>query len=316
MGEDDLFANAVEMSKDGQFLIVASPYAYDPNLGTRTGVVDTFIWNTSAKQFDHNQRISIPISAISSSTLFAYDISLNDTADTLVITTVGTAKANRPTFDKFSGSTSVQYVNDPSSAERSATTLFDGGGTKFYSNNTEAGTAHVYNRVGATATKWSYAQNLTSNDVESNSKFGATALALTNSVYVGAPAQLASGANGKDSGIGQIFVFDKINTAINSWALHRSQSPLVDLAPIKRAITVDTNSEQISEYIDVIDPIKGNILGTAAQDLRYTTSYDPAVYSLGITGVNVDSNTNWLDEHVGELWWDLSTVKFVWYEQG
>jgi hypothetical protein len=316
MGEDDLFANAVEMSKDGQFLIVASPYAYDPNLGTRTGVVDTFIWNSTTKQFDHNQRISTPISAISSNTLFAYDISLNDTADTLVITTIGTAKANRPTFDKFSDSTSVQYVNDPTSAERSATTLFDGGGTKFYSNNTEAGTAHVYNRVGTTSTKWSYAQNLTSNDVESNSKFGACALALTNSVYIGAPAQLASGANGKDSGIGQMFVFDKINTAINSWALHRSQSPLVDLAPIKRAITVDTNSEQISEYIDVIDPIKGNILGTAAQDLRYTTSYDPAVYSLGITGVNVDANTNWLDEHVGELWWDLSTVKFVWYEQG
>ena len=32
-------------------------------------------------------------------------------------------------------------------------------------------------------------------------------------------------------------------------------------------------------------------------------------------GVNVDTNTSWIEEHVGELWWDLSTVKYVWYEQ-
>jgi hypothetical protein len=37
---------------------------------------------------------------------------------------------------------------------------------------------------------------------------------------------------------------------------------------------------------------------------------------LGTSTVNVNVNTNWLDDHVGELWWDLSTAKFIWYEQG
>ena len=43
---------------------------------------------------------------------------------------------------------------------------------------------------------------------------------------------------------------------------------------------------------------------------------DPAIYSIGITGVNVDTNKTWLDNHLGELWWDLSTAKYQWYEQG
>lgn len=316
MGYNDLFGTSVEMSADGTYLITASPYAYDPDLGTRTGVVDTFVWSTATSAFIHNQRISAPISALTTTTLFAYDISLNESADTLVITSVGGAKTDRPTFDKYTSSTSVMYVNDPTSIERNKPTSFDGQSTTFSSKISDAGTAHVYNRLGAGSTKWAYAQELVSSAVESNSMFGSSAVALDSTVYVGAPALLSNGTNGLNSGTGQVFVFDKIDPTLNSWTLHRNQEPLVDITPIKRAITIDSNSEQIKEYIDVIDPIKGNILGSAAEELRYISPYDPAIYSLGITGVNIDSNTNWLDEHVGELWWDLSTVKYVWYEQG
>ena len=37
---------------------------------------------------------------------------------------------------------------------------------------------------------------------------------------------------------------------------------------------------------------------------------------IGFAGTIVDSATSWIDEHVGELWWDLSTAKYQWYEQG
>jgi hypothetical protein len=311
----DLFGTSVEMSANGEYLAVSSPYAYDPSLGTRSGVVDIFRWAGSG--FVHNQRISVPISALTTATTFGYDLSFNESAEILTVSSIGVAKAVRPTFDKYSeASTVTQYVNDSTSIEKKAKTTFDGGATTFFSKNDNVGTVHVYNRIGSNSTKWAHAQELIDSNVVSGSMYGSSVLTLDNSVYVGAPAKLLDGTNGANTGTGQIFIFNKIDVNNNSWALHRSQEPLVDIQPIKRAITIDSDSEQIKDYIDIIDPVKGNILGSAAEELKYITSYDPAIYSLGIAGVNVDSNTNWLDEHVGEVWWDLSTVKYVWYEQG
>jgi hypothetical protein len=326
--EDDIFAEKIEMSKDGQFLVVASPRAFDSSLGRRSGVVDTFVWNETSQKFEYSQRISMPISALTTTTVFGYDISLNESADTLVITSVGGAKTPLPTFDKYTkrystatiqtifGADTSRYINDPDSNQRKTSTTFDGNATTFKSRLLNAGTAHVYNRLGFGVSRWAHAEQLNESTVASGSMFGYSALALNNYVYIGAPAKLLNGTNGLNTGTGQIFSFEKIDTNKNSWDLFRIQEPLVDLNPIKRAITIDSNAEQVQSYIDIIDPIKGSILGTAAEELRYITSYDPAVYSLGIAGVTVDSNTNWLDEHVGELWWDLSTVKYVWYEQG
>jgi hypothetical protein len=317
----DYFGNKIKMSSDGNYLVIASPSAYDPALGINSGVVDIF--TASNTTFVHSQRISAPISIITSSTIFGYDISLNENADTLVITSLGSAKTARPTFDtyveRYSTATIAQYgfesvyINNPESVKRTKTTTFDGASTVFSGKNALSGTAHVYNRLGTTTTLFAHAQQLINANIVSGSLFGSSAYVTNNSVYIGAPATSNADIN---TGSGQLFVFDKIDTTATSWALYRSQDPLVDLAPIKRAITIDSNSEQIQDYLDIIDPIKGKILGTAAEDLRYMTSYDPAVYSLGITGVNIDSNTNWLDEHLGDLWWDLSTVKYVWYEQG
>jgi hypothetical protein len=325
-GSGDQFGPKVTMTKDGEYLIVASYNALDPDLGIRSGVVDIFKWNSVAKKFKHHQRIGAPISAVNSTFVYGYDISISESGDTLVISSVGNSRTPPPTFDKYTERYSTStilaknfesiYVNNLTSDERNSPTTFDSGATTFSSNVINAGTVHVYNRLGTGATKWAHAQSLYSSDIVSNSMFGRSVFATNNSVYVGAPAKLLNGNDGANLGIGQLFSFDKIDNSINSWALYRNQAPSVDLEPITRAITIDSNSEQIQYYIDIIDPIKGKVLGTAAEELRYVTSYDPAIYSLGILGVNVNSNTNWLDEHVGELWWDLSSVKYVWYEQG
>ena len=79
---------------------------------------------------------------------------------------------------------------------------------------------------------------------------------------------------------------------------------------------IDSQDEEIKEWVDTIDPIKGKIAGIADQEVRYKTAFDPAVYSIGFQGTVVDTETSWIDSHVGELWWDLSSVKYVWYEQG
>jgi hypothetical protein len=81
-------------------------------------------------------------------------------------------------------------------------------------------------------------------------------------------------------------------------------------------MTIDTVNETIVDYLDIIDPIKGRIAGLADQEIRYKTAFDPAVYSIGVNNVVVDTETSWIEEHLGELWWDLSSVKYQWYEQG
>jgi hypothetical protein len=324
MRASDLFGTKIKMTADGAYLAVASPDAYDPSLGVRSGVVDIFKWDSN--KFKHNQRISAPISILTSSTYFGWDLSFNESGDTLIISSVGTAKTARPTFDNYveryntatiyQNSIESNFVNDPESAKRKKTTTFDGGATLFSGKNTNSGTAQVYNRLGTGTTQYAHAQELITENILAGSMFGSSVFATNDSVYVGAPAKLLNGANGANTGSGQLFVFDKLDTTVGSWELFRYQEPLVDLTKINRAVTIDSNTEQVQSYIDIIDPIKGRILGTAAEDIRYTTSYDPAIYSLGITGVNIDPNTNWLDDHVGDLWWDLSTVKYVWYEQG
>ena len=315
----------IKMSADGEYLAVASPYAYDPSVGLRSGVVDILKWDTATENYKHNQRIGVPISAVTSSTIFGFNVDFNTTADTLVISAIGESKSAKPTFDNYVSRYSTStvstlgyesiYVNDPTSDEKQSTT-FDGASTTFSSRIKNAGTAHVYNRSGAGSTQWVYAQALINPTITANSMYGYSVTAVNNNVYVGAPAKLLNGTDGANSGIGQIFEYTKIDPALNSWSLYRSQDPLIDITPIKRAITIDTNSEEVQDYIDIIDPIKGRILGTAKAELRFIGPYDPAIYSLGTSGVNVNSNANWLDEHVGDLWWDLSTVKYMWYEQG
>jgi hypothetical protein len=328
LSQTDLFATKVKMSADGSTLAIASPFTYDKKLGIRSGVVDIFTWSTSTNKFNYSQRISAPISALTNTTKFGWDIEFNETADTFVITSIGTARTPKQTYDKYSerystssivtifGNNSSIFVNDPESLERSRVTTFDGGSTAFSSNNKNAGTAHVYNRLGIGSTKWAFSQTLSSTDIQAGSTFGYSVGLTENAIVIGAPAFFLEDTAGLNNEVGQIFVFDEIDQGATSWRLLRSQEPSVDLTSVKRAITIDSNGEQIKDYIDIIDPIKGSILGSAAEELRYTTPYDPAIYSLGIEGVNVDPNTNWLDDHVGELWWDLSTVKYVWYEQG
>ena len=313
MAGTDIFGLTVTMSRDGKYLVIGSPVAYDSVRGTQSGVVDIFAWQTN--KYVYKQRLHAPIT--SSDISFGQDLSINDAGNLLIISSLGNAKTTNISFDKYATrlsnaiSTSTYgsiYVNDPTSSERTKQTTFDSGSTRYHSKISNAGAVHSYCRENE---KWVYAQEIFDKNISSNSQYGKSVFATDNSVYVGAPGLLP---NGSDQG--EIFVFDKIDTAINGWSLYRNQEPAVDLSLVNRTMTIDASTEQVQDYLDIIDPLKGKILGTAKQELKYTTSYDPAIYSLGITGVNVNSNANWLDEHIGELWWDLSTVKYVWYEQG
>jgi hypothetical protein len=121
-----------------------------------------------------------------------------------------------------------------------------------------------------------------------------------------------TGIDGKD----ESRVYQFIGTGLGGWKVLRQQDDVVDVSTVDRIALIDSFKEEVVEYLDVVDPLKGKIAGIAEQELKYKSAFDPAIYTIGVAPTIVDPNTSWIDDHVGELWWDLSTVKYTWYEQG
>jgi hypothetical protein len=245
------------------------------------------------KQYVLRQIISNP--AINTDLKFGYALGFSNDESTLVISSLGT---NKSKGTRFFDNVNHQYEE----------TIFDGNETKFISAFPDSGAAYVYSNLG---NFFILADELNNAEIMANSKYGISLALTNNSIFVG-----ASSTNRTPRDISKFYQFKKKDTSINSWKLLRNQDSLVDSNSLQRVALIDSFKEELIDYLDVIDPLKGKIAGIAEQELTYKLAADPAVYSIGLAGTNNDTETNWLDEHVGELWWDLSTAKYVWYEQG
>ena len=152
--------------------------------------------------------------------------------------------------------------------------------------------------------------------IAAGSRYGSAVVVTNNEVFVGAPTNQSNDLPAPTTDASRLFMFNKIDSSSQSWKILREQEDTVDTTTIGRVALIDTLKEEIVDYLDVVDPVKGKISGLAEQELKYKAAFDPATYSIGLAGTIVNTETNWLDEHVGELWWDLSTAKYMWYEQG
>lgn len=99
------------------------------------------------------------------------------------------------------------------------------------------------------------------------------------------------------------------------WQKIRSQEPRVDLSSINRLSIYNRTTNTIIANLDFIDPVKGKILGAAEQDIDFKTEIDPAIYTNAGDDLTVDANMRWGEQQVGSVWWNLSKVRFVDYEQ-
>ena len=232
------------------------------------------------------QIINNPIS--NSNLKFGSAMSISDDNNTLVISALGKK-----------GNTSLKFDETSKNGE----TTFDGAATTFGYTVEDSGAVYVYNNVSS---QFIYSEEIRDWYPAAGDKFGYAVAATNNKIYVGAPSSVTS----------YIYQFNKSNTDTNGIKLLREQPELVDLSTIDRVALIDSSKDELVEYLDVIDPVKGKIAGIAEQELTYKSAYDPATYSVGIAASIVDNNTSWIDDHIGELWWDLSTVKYQWYEQG
>lgn len=115
---------------------------------------------------------------------------------------------------------------------------------------------------------------------------------------------------------GRVYQFNNPNQ-LNGWDVYRSQEDKVDIDALLKAYIYSVKDQSIISSLDHLDPAKGKILGIAEQDITYKTDYDPAVYNFASEStVSVNTSLHWTDQQVGQVWWDLSTIKYMDYEQG
>lgn len=105
---------------------------------------------------------------------------------------------------------------------------------------------------------------------------------------------------------------------LGGWDAIRVQEPTVDLDSITKNYIYSATNQSVLSNLDYIDPVKGKILGIAEQEITYKTDYDPAIYNNVSNNSMVSESTTfyWNDTQVGDVWWDLSTVRYIDYEQG
>ena len=303
--QGDRFASRVTMTPDGRYMFISAPKSSSNS--SKVGKI-VILKADDAQTYRLNQVIENPYADKGYD--FGTNVEISPDGTTIVISSLGSSYKPYLTFDTYSSQKTGanKYILDETGLPRPAPTTFDSGTSKFYSTVKNSGAVFSFTRIND---QYVFAEELFSNQISSDQVYGRSISVNKSGIIVGAPGQIS-----QSDQVGKMYVYDAISSTINSWKLLRQQEPLVNINRIKAVKTINSEEESVLDYIEVIDPFKGKISGFADQELKYRSIFDPAVYSIGVTGVITDTNSNWLDDHVGELWWDLSSVKYTWYEQG
>ena len=281
------FGDSIAMSKDGTTLVIGAP-GVSATDQPDAGAVYIYKWNRdgSTNTYTLDQTINEPGDV--SNANFGSSVSINQSGTRLVI---GASKSASPRMMKFDLGETTFDLQDTNIVD-----LNIGSGASY--------TATKYN------TKFVLDDRLISNYVSSNDDFGRGVCIIDNNVFVGAPQDEGNTGLTDD---GSVYAYDLTVFDEYAWKNIATETPLVDVSKLGQVFEFNNKNKQIRDYYDLYDPVKGRILGIADREINVKSPWDPAVYN---TGANANTKTPWAENHIGETWWDLSTVKWLWYEQG
>ena len=196
------------------------------------------------------------------------------------------------------------------------TTYLDQRSTRMFDHIQSSGSVYIYelyddprNQVEHPG-RYAFAQQLNPGDLNTGDQFGYALDIEGQYITISAPTD-----DTVTNDAGTVYIFE--NPALTrGWKLIRYQQPKVDIDSVTRMYLYSTTTNIILDNLQFIDPAKGRILGQAEQEITYKTDYDPAIYNRG-NNPNADINANlfWNDNQVGQVWWNLSMVRFIDYEQ-
>ena len=191
------------------------------------------------------------------------------------------------------------------------TTIFDVGATTFFSIISQCGAVYTFDYLPSSTLsvtnpgKFVFGAQIASNDLYSYDLFG-TAVNYTSGVLmIGAPG--TDLADSSSSNFGGVFVYNNPDR-LPAWTTVVTQQPVVDIRLLNSVFLYDQVTSETTEFLDFFNPLQGKILGAARQNIDYIGAIDPAAYNSGPVNIR---GTTWVDNHIGEIWWDISTVRFI-----
>ena len=183
-------------------------------------------------------------------------------------------------------------------------TYFDEHSTTFFNTVNNSGVVYTFDNLPSSSgsitnpPKMVFGQQIYNDNLATLDLFGTAVNYGNGRLLVGAP-----GANG----VGFTAIFENPTDA-PSWTPIYTQLPTVDVNLINSVYTYDKLLNATQTYFDFIDPLQGKILGVARRNIDYIGAVDPADYTNGSVHNN---GTSWGAAHVGEIWWDTYTVRFI-----
>jgi hypothetical protein len=110
----------------------------------------------------------------------------------------------------------------------------------------------------------------------------------------------------------RVFITNGIN-----WFEIRRENLKTDPNYVQQSRLYDLTSLQTLQMVSLWDPVKNKIPGNLDNEINYKTAYDPAQYTTDVSGVYGENPAQaWGEAQVGQVWWDLSTTRYLDYEMG
>lgn len=90
--------------------------------------------------------------------------------------------------------------------------------------------------------------------------------------------------------------------------LYNCQNRLPDISKLNKCFIINNDTDETLAKVQLYDPLQGVIPNNMLDEVNYITAVDPVL--------DYNDYINWGDVRVGELWWDLSKVRYLDYHQG
>ena len=189
-------------------------------------------------------------------------------------------------------------------------TYFDEHSTTFFGYINNSGVVYTYDYLPSSSISvanpgnFVFGQQIYVDTLETGDRFGAAVNYRNGRLVVGAP---GTDLGGNNQNYGSISVLD--NTADSAvWQVLYTQLPSMDVNLLSSVYSYNTLLNSTQTYFDYIDPLQGKILGVARRNIDYIGAVDPASYN---TGIVHNIGTGWGAGHLGEIWWDTNSVRFI-----
>ena len=290
------FGHTIAMSKDGTTLVIGAPGA-DNGSQVDAGAVYYYKFNADGSTNTYSLQQTINAPDLNTNMRFGSTLDINDSGNRLVIGAENFGNSREMRFD-------------------SGSTTFDLQDTQFVDANVGSGavyTATMYN------TKFIIDDRLVTTHVSENDDFGRGVCVIDNTVFVGAPDDNGNIDTTDGSSLlfqdGTVTGFDLTTAGEYAWKNITTESVFMDIDKLGTTFDFNSRSNEVRNYYELYDPIKGRIPGLADREINIRSAWDPAIYNNSSNPSGTTSATEWAENHLGEVWWDLSKVKWLWYEQ-